>query len=256
MKKLIAVVLVLATLASCKTSKNVVTGQSAADAKTAKEIINGHYGNLKDFKTLYIKASARYQDAKQSQNVSAEIKIKKDEIILVSVRVMGFTLAKALITPTRVSYYEKLGSKYFDGDYALLSDWLGTDLDFNKVQNLLIGHPIDDLTKDNYKATLENGLHKLSSTRKGITKDFLFEAARFLLQHQAITREGAEPESVHIVYPSHKEYAKGLLPAEVKIEASQKDKVTIDIEYDSVTFDENLSFPYEVPKGYEQITIE
>lgn len=256
MRKIVAVVIVMMSLASCKTKQVVVEGQSAEGNKAAKEIIEGHYSNFKDFKTLYIKASAHYEDGKQSQNVNAEIRIKKDEIILVSVRVLGYTVAKALITPTRVSYYEKIGNKYFDGDYALLSKWLGTDLDFNKVQNLLIGKTIDNLNKGSYKASIKDGLHKLSATKGGITKDFLFEGAKYLLKHQAITQEGSEPRHVHIMYPAYKEYERGTLPAEIKIEAVQKDTVNIDLEYNSITFDENLTFPYEVPKGYEQITIE
>jgi len=244
------------SLASCKAKQGIVTGETTDESKAAKEIINGHYGNFKDFKTIYIKSSARYEDNKQSQNVSAEVKIKKDEIILVSVRVLGFTVAKALITPTRVSYYEKIGGKYFDGDYALLSEWLGTELDFNKVQNLLIGRAIDDLSKGTYKATVENGFHKLSAVKGGITKDFLFDAAKYLLQQQNISQGGQEPRRVYVAYPSYKQHEKVMLPAEIKIEAMQKDKVNIDIEYDNVTFDENLSFPYEVPKGYDRITID
>ena len=110
--------------------------------------------NKSDFKTLYIKSNVKYNDEKQSQNLTAEIKIKKDEQILVSIRFLGITMAKALITPASVSYYEKLNSTYFEGDFSTLSKWLGTDLDFNKVQNILIGQAIDDLTKGKYQDSL------------------------------------------------------------------------------------------------------
>jgi hypothetical protein len=48
-------------------------------------------------------------------------------------------MAKASITPTSVSYYEKIKGTYFEGDFSALSQWLGTDLDFNKIQNMLLG---------------------------------------------------------------------------------------------------------------------
>ena len=32
--------------------------------------------------------------------------------------------------------YNKLDNTYFDGDYGYLSDMLGTELDFKKLQNL------------------------------------------------------------------------------------------------------------------------
>jgi hypothetical protein len=47
-------------------------------------------------------------------------------------------MAKASITPTSVSYY----GTYFEGDFSALSQWLGTDLDYNKIQNMLLGEPL------------------------------------------------------------------------------------------------------------------
>jgi hypothetical protein len=49
----------------------------------SSKIIANHYNNKTDFSTLYIKADAKYSDDRSSQNVTAEIRIKKDEQILV-----------------------------------------------------------------------------------------------------------------------------------------------------------------------------
>ncbi|MNJ99368.1 hypothetical protein D3C87_171440 [compost metagenome] len=257
MKKYIAVLFVVFSLVSCKTRQAVVGEQTASEARSAKEIIDGHYKNTKDFKTLYIRASASYKDNKQSQRVSADIKIKKGEIILVSVKFLGITMAKAIITPTRVSYYEKIGNKYFDGNYEVLSRWLGTELDYGKVQNMLTGEALYDLTKGMYQPSLENGKYKLQSMdRSAIIKKFFFEGANYLLKEQEIAQAGLEPRSLNIQYPAHKEYPKAVLPASIKIEAEQKDTVTINVEYNSVTFDEDLTFPYDVPEGFDQIFID
>lgn len=257
MKKSIAILCTLIILASCKTQQAAVNEGMATGTKEAKEIIEGHYKNAKDFKTLYIKANAKYEDSKQSQSVTAEIKIKKDETILVSIRFLGITMAKAIITPTRVSYYEKINGTYFDGDYAMLSRWLGTELDYAKVQNMLTGEALYDLTKGLYKPSLENGQYKLQAMdRSAISKIFFFEGANYLLKQQEIAQMGPEERSLEIRYPSHREYPKATLPAEIYIEAVQKDKVNIKIEYNTITFDENLTFPYEVPEGFEQIFID
>jgi len=258
MKKSIAILAAVLSLASCKTAQKAVVAEgNAGEEKALKEIIDGHYKNVKNFKTLSIKASVDYKDKKTKQSVSAEIRIKKDEMILVSVRVLGFNVAKAIITPTKVSYYEKLNQKYFDGDYATLSKWLGTDLDFNKVQNMLLGDAIYDLNKGKYAASLENGQHKLQSMdRSAISKLFFFEGANYFLKKEVISQAGQEPRTLDIQYPAYKEYPKGVLPAQIKIEAEQNDIVNIGIEYNTITFDENLTFPYEVPDGYKQIFIE
>jgi hypothetical protein len=245
------------TLTSCKAKKAVFSEAKATDEIADKTIIENYYKNKKDFKTLYIKSDVGYKDDKQAQNVSAEIKIKKDEMILVSIRFIGITMAKALITPKEVKYYEKINGKYFEGDFSTLSKWLGTDLDFSKIQNLLIGQALDNLEKGKYKASIEENLYKLIENLNNNTqKTFYFEANNFLVKKQ-IVRQGDKNRKLEINYPNYKLFSATNLPSEIIIEASEDDKKTnINIEYNSATFNEDLNFPYNVPSGYDKISID
>ncbi|MGV1011261.1 MAG: DUF4292 domain-containing protein [Flavobacterium sp.] len=255
MKKYITLFLLI-LLASCKT-KAILAEGSASNTLSANKIITNYDNNKIDFSTLYIKANAKYEDAKQSQNVQAEIKIKKNEKILVSIRILGFTVAKALITPTSVQYYEKIGNKYFEGDYAGLSQWLGTDLDFQKVQNMFLGKTLDDLHKGKYAVSILEKLYKLQSNPDTNTnKSFFFESDNFLVKRQEINQPLQE-RALQIAYPDYKKYDAMILPLSLAIDARQKEnKTNINIEYKNVSFNEELSFPYNVPEGYERIYID
>jgi len=247
-------------MVSCKSKAGLVTTktpENSADDRvvTAERIIQNHYNNKNNFSTLYIRAKAKYKHDDNSQSVSAEIKIKKDEQILVSVRFLGITMAKALITPKQVKYYEKIGGYYFEGDYEALSQWLGTDLDFNKIQNMLLGKPIDDLTKDKYLFTETDQFYKLNAVNTSIVKSFFFEAQHYLLKKQEIIQPEKE-RSFEANYPGFQEYPLGFFPASLTINAFQKEeKTAITIEYNSMTFNEELTFPYSVPDGYDRIYI-
>lgn len=245
-----------ASVISCK-SKAVISEATATKSMSAEKVIDNHYDTKKDFKTAYIKADVSYKDDKQSLNVSADIRIKKNEQILLSIRFFGITMAKALITPKEVKYYEKSGNKYFEGDYTTLSKWLGTDLDFNKVQNMLIGQAFDDLNKGKYDSSIEDGLYKLyDKSNKNTEKSFFFEASQFLIKRQEISHK-AKNRMLKVSYPNHKDYPEVILPAQLIIEALQDNKATkINIEYKSATFNEDLSFPYSVPDGYDRIFID
>jgi len=249
-------ILLLILLASCK-SKAILAEGNASNTLSADKIITSYDNNKIDFSTLYIKANAKYQDDKQSQNVQAEIKIKKNEKILVSIRILGFTVAKALITPTSVQYYEKIGSKYFEGDYAGLSQWLGTDLDFQKVQNMFLGKTLDDMHKGKYAVSILEKLYKLQSNPDAKTdKSFFFESDNFLVKRQEINQPMQE-RTLQIAYPDYKKYDAMILPLSLAIDARQKEsKTNIDIEYKNISFNEDLSFPYSVPEGYERIYID
>ncbi|WP_051197387.1 DUF4292 domain-containing protein [Flavobacterium soli] len=244
------------SIISCK-SKTVIAEATATKKMGADKIVSNHYAVKKDFKTAYIKADVEYKDEKQSLNVSADVRIQKDEKILLSVRVFGYTVAKALITPKEVKYYEKSGNKYFEGDYSTLSKWLGTDLDFKKVQNMLIGQAFDDLNKGKYEASIEEGLYKLEDqSNKNTEKAFFFEASQFLIKRQEISQK-TKNRMLKVSYPNHKDYPEVILPTQLIIEALQDNKTTkIDIEYKSATFNEEISFPYSVPDGFDRIFID
>ena len=241
-------------LIGCKSKQSVATAAANENTEVSK-VIKGHYKNQHDFKTLSIRANAKYEDEKQSHSLNADIRIKKDEIIWINIKFLGIPMAKAMITPTKVSYYEKINNTYFDGDFSMLSNWLGTDLDFSKVQNLFLGKAIDDLTKDKWISEVVDKMFKLSLQKDSdITKEFYFEGGNYLLEKETIA-QASQNRNLEIRYPSYKEEKGMFLPNEINIKAEQKDKVTINIEYKNTTFNENLSYPYSVPSGYTAIEI-
>ncbi|MEZ4853215.1 DUF4292 domain-containing protein [Flavobacterium sp.] len=254
LKKICFISCVVLLVAACKTTK-IVTENTAVEELTAIEVIQKHYANEKKFETVNIRASAKYSDAKQTQNVSADIRIKRNEIIWINVKLLGFPVAKALLTPTKVSYYEKINNTFFDGNYELISTWLGTDLDFNKVQNIFIGEPTDNLTKQKYLTTIVDGMYKVTEKNKTTTeKEFYFEAANYLLKKETITQP-LENRSLGLNYASYSNQNNSFFPNEVSIEAKQKNEVKIEIQYKSITFDENLNTSFSIPNGYEEIQI-
>lgn len=258
MKKITAALLLIFVLVSCKSKQDLVAEKNAREQKSVKEIVEGHNDNPLDFTNLQIRASANYEGGGDSYSFSMDIRVKKDEMIWVNASVLGFPVAKALITPQKVSYYVNTQKEYFEGDYEILSNWLGTKLDYNKVQNMLLGRAMDNLAEGKYKSGVQDGLYTLEGKEDyEIFKRFLFEGANFLIKQQIIEQGGYEPQMLTVNYPGYKEYGKTILPTGLKAEAQKQDKVNIDIEYNSITFDkEDLRFTYNVPNGMDRIYIE
>lgn len=259
MKKFFTFLLLVVVIVSCKTKKTVVEQSVAKETvvdNMAKEIIEKHYENKVDFQTVSIRSTADYEDQKQSISIGADIRIKKDEIIWINLKFFGIPMAKALITPIRVSYYEKANGTYFDGNYSILTKMLGTDLDFQKVQNLLLGRPVDDLTKEVFIAEIVTNLFQLKLKKQAdIEKLFRFETANYLLKEQFINQI-SKNRNVLVTYPSFTNQDNILLPTGVSIIANQQNQVKINVEYKKITFNEALSYPYSIPDGYSQIKID
>ena len=255
MLKRLSVFVLIVLLSACKAKKSV-TELAANEELAATKVIQEHYNNELSFKTINIRASAKYEDDKNMQSVSADIRMIKDEKIWINVKFLGFPAAKALITPTKVSYYEKVNNTYFEGDFVVLSNWLGTDLDFQKVQNLLLGKALDDLSKTPYIASIEDDLYKLTEKIKSPSteKAYYFEAANFLVKKEKVVQK-TENRSLEINYPSFGKFNGMFLPNEIFLKAIQDDKVTIEIQYKNITFDEDLSMPFSIPSGYDEVKI-
>ncbi|MDR0228272.1 MAG: DUF4292 domain-containing protein [Flavobacteriaceae bacterium] len=255
MKKILVLLFATVSLIGCK-SKKIGTGLDEVDAtnhKTALLILNEHSKNAQDFSTSQIRTSINFESDTQSNNASADIMIEKDKQIFMNVRFLGFTVAKALITPEKVQYYEVVNKNYFDGDFSILSQYVGTDLDFNKLQNLLLGQVLDSKSNQNLLATIEGGLHKLSPAKAtDLTSHYYFEDKGALLKKEEIEQKSTN-RKVTISYPAYQQVKKYVVPTEINIQAVQEKSINLNLRYDKVTFDEELRIKYTVPSGYKRI---
>lgn len=256
MKYLKIIVILLIGFTSCKTNKKVVEG-AAIEAISTKKIINNHYSNNFNQKTIDAKLNARYIDKKTSATVTIKLRMEKDKTIWMSATKLGFPLAKVLITPTRVSYYEKLQGTYFDGDFSLLSKFLGTELDYEKVQNILLGQAILNLKKGDYNSKIDDKLYEIYPKNDNELFGILFfmNPDNFKLNRQEI-RNDDKKQLLSVSYSGYKKIKGEQFPENIDIRAIDHTNITtINIEYSSVTFNEKLTFPFEIPNGYKEIIL-
>ena len=222
-----------------------------------KDVIERNKATEPSFKTLQGRLRGSYDDGEESQSISVSIRMEKDKTIWLSAKLAGIIpLAKVLIEPDRVQFYEKINGQYFDGDFSLLSNWLGTELDFEKVQNLLIGQPVYELEKSFQFSSTQNGYKLASLEQNPMAKSFLIDLLSYRTKAQQLVRE-EKGESVTITYNGFFGKEDYFMPKGITIVAIQKDSNTkINIDYRSLEFNEPVSFPFEIPSGYDEITIE
>lgn len=255
-KPLIFLVFTSVFLFSCGSKKKLA--EAEMNEESVSKIIQLHKSSETEFKTLQARLRADYKDEKDNQSIAVSMRMEKDKTIWLSAKLAGIIpLAKVKITPEKVQYYEKVNGTYFDGDFRLLSNWLGTDLDFQKVQNLLIGQSIYDLSKEKYQLeTSEEGYLLVSALKKELQKMFVINPSNYRINTQQLTR-AKENQDISIKYKDYQEVAGKTFPQEIGIRVHENEKQTeIDINYRSVEFDQPVSFPFEIPSGYKEIIIE
>lgn len=254
MIKKIVLSLLLVVIASCKSTKIITSGEVDANL-SSKAVIKSHYASALNFKTISGKLKIDYEDKNASQGFSVSLRMEKDKAIWISAT-LG--VVKAYITPNRVSFYNRLDNTYFDGDFSYLSKLLGTELDFEKVQNLLLGEALLDLRKDKYDVAISNENYELKPKKALDLFKILFqiEPKHFKIGSQQIS----QPEKgrlLNIAYKNYQEIDQKIIPNEITISATMDgNQSLIGLEYKNIEFNRNLKFPYDIPKGFQEIILE
>jgi len=246
-------ILALLIITSCKTKKAL--GNSTVRGMSVNKIIKNHYANDFDKETITARLRVKYRGKNSVPSVTASLRLKKDNTIWVSLSKLGFPIGKALITTNKVSYYEKINKTYFEGDFTLLSNWLGTDLDFEKVQNLLLGQAILNLKDERYQATQKENAFDLMPKKANELFDILFSisGSHFKINKQKIEQEG---KTLTIGYGDYEKIEGEMFPKKVLITALDgKYTTTVDVDYRSVQFNKSVSFPFKIPNGYKEIVL-
>ncbi len=240
-------------ICSCKSTK--IVGDRVVDKDlSAKAVIRNHYNIQSNFKTLSGKARIAYTDGESTQEFTVSLRIQKDEAIWMSAP-MG--VVKAYITPNRVTFYNKLNNEYFDGDFSYFSKFLGTELNFAQIQNVLLGQSIFNLKDEKYSANFDGNNYVLKPLQSMVLFKTMFQIdpKNYMMASQLLS----QPDKKRVLDIEYKEYqsvSHWILPDKIKITAVDGDsRNTINIEYRSMQYNRPLDFPYTIPRGFKKIVL-
>jgi len=168
-----------------------------------------------------------------------------------------FSAARLLITPEKVSFYNKLDNTFFEGDYKLLSDFLGTELDFNKVQNLLLGEALFSLKDAKYVSSIYDDAYLVQpeAQNKLFELFYIINPTYFKIMSQQLSQP-QEERILDINYLNYQEVSGQIVPEQIKINAVEaRSETIIELEFKSVSLNENLNFPFKIPSGFNPIKL-
>lgn len=255
MKRLFILLALITLAVSCKTKKMAFGAPVIAKEMSAKKVARKHLAANFHERSLEANLKIAYHDSKRSQSVRVKMRILKDQVIWLNATYAGFVVARAKITPTRVSYYEKLNKTYFDGDFSLLKNVLGSDVGFAQLQNLLLGQSIANLTEHNYESSVDQNAHLLTPKNKADLFDVLLwvNPGHFKLDKQEL--KNTEKNQLLEIDYSHYALIDGeVFPKDILIKGTQGDQfTTVAIEFKSIVFNKDISTPFHIPNGYKPI---
>lgn len=248
---IISVVLLLSF--GCKSTKTIGNEKANFNLST-RQLIKENTKQAAEFQTIHSKLKITFEQEGKSQTHSVNFRAEKDKVLWINA---SFSVIRAMVTPEKVSFYNKLDNTYFDGDFKYLSDLLGTELDFQKVQNLLFGETLYQLKSGEYVSTVDDESYIVQPKEQQALFEmfFLIYPSNFKVKSQQIS-QAEDFRHLQIDYLSYQEINKKIIPERIKVIALEaSDETIISLEYRNVTLNEELRFPFKIPSGFKKIEL-
>jgi len=248
-------VLLIIVFTSCKSSKNMIDATAVAKNISSKKVARRHMAANFDKQTIDAKLKVNFNNGKTNQSLTVSMKMKKDEVIWLRGTKL-ITVFKAEITPTKVRYYSSVFKNSFEGDFSMLKELLGVEINFEQLQNLFLGQALQDVTEDKQEVSVMNNRYVLNPEQQAMLYDIFYtiNPMHYKLDHQSIVNE-AKGLRLDIKYPNYKLINSVVFPTAIEIKAKDKKRVTaIDLLYRSVVFDTDITMSFNMPNGYKKLT--
>ncbi len=252
--KIFKILFLILFFAGCKSTKIIISSGEPNTRLSSKLIIKEHLKQKANFKTLQARVKVEYIQGNKSQMHTISLRIEKDKTIWIN---SFLNVIRIKITPEKVGYYNKLDNTFFEGDFSLISDLLGIEIDFNKAQNLLFGEALFDLQSELYDANIHESSYLLHPKEQSTLLEifFLLNPKHFKMDSQQLAQP-LKRRMLQIDYENYQEVKNQVLPLHIKIIALENNEETIiNMEFKSVYLNRDLRFPFRIPSGFQEIVI-
>lgn len=218
-----------------------------------QDVYQGIKKNHIDFRTFSGKMKVNFDDSRGKNNdFNAFIRIKKDSMIWVSINAaLGIEAFRIQITPDSVKVMNKIDKEIQLRSVNYLQEVTKIPFNFYQLQDLLVGNPV---FLDSEFVSYQQSPTAISLISAGkIFKNLLTVASKDKLI-QSSKLDDVVPGRSRTAYITYGGYTPrdGIVFATDRvIVASEKSKIEINMEFKQFSFNEQLNFPFPIPKNYK-----
>jgi len=159
--------LVLVFLAGCASKKEIARQKEPVRNRTAGFLLRHYEENKFHYEWVGMKVNADFITMGESQGFKATIRMRRDSAIWISITpALGIEMIRMLVTPDSLKYLSKIPDNkyYYMGNFEVINGLVGVDLDFEMLQDLLIGNALAlDKDEGRFRSETDNDNHLLIS---------------------------------------------------------------------------------------------
>jgi len=224
------------------------------------------------FSSLSAKFTATYYRDRKKTNLSGLLRIKHDSIIWISITPMlGIEMARFVLTPDSIKYLNRINSTFMIRDFKYINHLLNKTLDFDMAQAFLTGNDFSLYDTTMFRASVEKQEYKLSTTNRRKLKRFVrrseeeisiplqsiwLDPESFKISRVVLKEADRDSRKVTAEYRNFQAIDNQLIPQKLDyVIETDKEKVSIKIEFTKIQIDDHLSYPFSIPGTYTEMEI-
>jgi len=255
-------VLFISILPSCKSKKSLENGkykkvENASNTSASDTFFNYTIASIRSkqlqFRSLSMRCKVFYDDGKMQQDFTANIRIKKDSIIWLSLTgIFGIEGARLVVTRDSVLLLNKLTREYLARPVSYLSQIIPLSSGYDALQNLLIGQLVN-VEPAEHRIYEADSLLILNFQNTNLRQTATLHRQKYttldlLLADQLIKQD------LKITFGDYRDLSGSSFSFLRFIEVNRGlQKMKINMEVQRYTIDEPLTFPLEVNDSYKRI---
>ena len=250
---LAALTLVLAGT-SCKSKKVVTTNEDLRemDARTLLTTLAQHQVQA-DW--LEGKCRVSYDDGGFSVSASSTIKMKRDSLIWMNVKKLGFEVARAMITEDSLYLLDRINNEYSVEPISYIEERFQLPASLTMLQQILLGNPVY-LTTQNLKSDLDenDGIYRLSGQEGDKRNDYWFSMPSFQFDEMKVEESEAR-RSLRIQLEDYKDAGANRdfsYLRLIEVDSRETGSASIELEFNQVEINVPLEFNFSVPSRYRR----
>ena len=250
-------------LVGCKAKKNIsyVKPPNQTTAYLNQKVKSSEF----DFKTLSFKSGVKAHLKGKNLSFKASYRIRKDSAIWTTITFLSKPVVTAIITKDSIKYLDRIKKEYFIGEIEYLKQLTNTDVNYEMLEQLLVGNAIGYDTTINYSAEVDSAFYLISSISKRKIKKALQQGAKskeeYIYRHwldpksyrinRQLVNKLSDTTSIEVGYSEYLELESQFFPGRADIAiTSPSDSGTVELSNSKLKLNVPITFPFKISSKY------
>ncbi len=204
---------------------------------------------------LSAKARIGYEDESQRVSASATLHLRKDSLIWIAVRKLGFEVARVKVTPDSVFVLDRINNEYAAEDLQYVTQAFRFPANFEILQAMILGHPLF-FRSDGFVAELGPQTYVLRQQDQTVESAYKLNGRDYTMEHMAIF-DKREQRQLGVAYDRYEPLGERAQKFSYlrNIEVSTRDlgQIKMDVSFAQVEINQPQRLRFSIPERYTRV---